>query len=55
MIVRNSEFLKSTSCLKNSQGVWDNFPGICNLLHIIVLGLMCGVLESLAFGWIRYH
>jgi hypothetical protein len=55
MIVRNSEFLKSTSCLKNSQGVWDNFSRMCNLLQILVLGLMCGVLVSLDFGWIQYH
>lgn len=55
MIIRNSEFLKSTSCLKNSQGVGDGRLVMCNLLRVNTLGLLCGVHVSLAWGWSRHH
>lgn len=54
MIIRNSEFLKSTSCPENSRGVSDNSLGICNLLLVLVLGSVCGVLVSLAAGEIGH-
>lgn len=55
MLIRKSEFLKSTGDPENSRCVWNNSTGRCNPLLILVLGFVCGVLVSQDTGVKIYH